>query len=500
MRSTSLQLRARVALALALGGVGSGACGGETPPPKVAEKAPPTPTPVAHKATPAPSGQRVVGVSAGAGELTGDAKASYEEGFRAWMSGDLDAAKAAFSDAAKKAPSAGAPRYSLGCVLERLGDTQGALDAYRAAYTANPKYEVAVGAYALLVAQTGHGTDAEQFLSDKIAQNPDSPALMTYKAEVKSIEGDSPGCQQIAQQALTKQPDFRDAMIVIARDYYRNHRWDLARYALQAILDGADDGSIPPRDKGNAEALLLRALIEREMGQRKPALADFDQAIQKRPDLFEAYVNLGEMKLEAGNANEAQEPLEKAVRYAPNVPVVHLDLGDCYRLLGRPGDAKSELDRAITMDSTLAGVHYDLGLLYLFSPSVPGAAGQDDQLSKAIHELETYKSMRGAKAPKGQGDDVDELLSTAKRKQSELQLKKQAATAPPPAASAAPPAASAPPPSPPPSPPPAKAAAPTGTKKGGAATVKAAAPGGGTKKTGAPAPRKPGAAGAPAKP
>ncbi len=53
-------------------------------------------------------------------------------------------------------------------------------------------------------------------------------------------------------------------MIVIARDYYRGRRWDLAQYALQAILDGADDGSIPPRDKGNGEALLLRGLIERE--------------------------------------------------------------------------------------------------------------------------------------------------------------------------------------------------------------------------------------------
>jgi hypothetical protein len=59
--------------------------------------------------------------------------------------------------------------------------------------------------------------------------------------------------------------------------------------------------------------------------------------------------------------------------------------------------------------------------------------------------------MRGAKSVKGTGDDVDELLSTAKRKQSELQLKKQAAAAPaaPPAASTAPsaPAAAPPPPS-----------------------------------------------------
>ena len=267
-------------------------------------------------------------------------------------------------------------------------------------------------------------------------------------------------------------------MVVIARDYYRNHRWDLARYALTAILDGADDNSIPPRDQGNGDALLLRALIERELGQRKQALADFDLALQGRPDLFEAYVNLGEMKLEAGNASEAQIPLEKAVRYAPSVPIAHLDLGDCYRLLGRPGDAKAELDRAMALDSTLAGVHYDLGLLYLFSPSVPGASNQDEQLSKAIRELETYRSMRGAKAPKGQGDDVDELLSTAKRKQSELQLKKQAAAAAPPPA----PAVTAAPATPAATPAKGAAPAPSGP-------AKAIAPA----KPGAPPPAKPGA-------
>ena len=193
----------------------------------------------------------------------------------------------------------------LGCVAERLGDTQGALDAYRASYTANPKYEIAMGAYALLLARSGKGSDAEQFLSSKGSS--DSVRLMTYQAEVKSIEGDSPGCQLLAQQALTKQPDFKDAMVVIARDLYRNHHWELAKYALVAILDGTDDGT-PPRDKGNGDALLLRALIERDQGDRKSALADFDAASQKRPDLYEAYVNLGEMKLEAGNASDAQAP------------------------------------------------------------------------------------------------------------------------------------------------------------------------------------------------
>lgn len=415
-------------LAMAAAGVllSSGACGGAAT--KV--KQPTTSTTSTGPAVPAAvrnSAGQTIGVSAGPAadsELTGAAKDAYDRGFAAWAAGDLQGAKAGFQDAANKAPSAGGPRYSLGCVLERLGDSQGALDAYRSSYTANPKYEIGMGGYALLQARQGHGSDAEQFLNGKGAGN--SVRLMTYLAEVKSIEGDSAGCQQLAQQALAKQPDFKDAMVVIARDFYRNHKWDLAKYALQAILDGPDDGSIPPRDAGNADATLLRALIEREQGDRKSALKDFDAASQKRPDLFEAYVNLGEMKLEAGNATDAQAPLEKAVKYAPNVAVAHLDLGDCYRLLGRIGDAKAQFDQAKSMDSTLAGVHYDLGLLYLFSPNVPGASGQDDQLSKAIVELNTYKSMRNPKA-KGPGDDVDDLLSTAKRKQSELQMQQQAA-------------------------------------------------------------------------
>jgi tetratricopeptide (TPR) repeat protein len=426
------------------------ACGGENPTPKLPNKA--SYADAGAGATVVNDKGQQTGIVAGADmgeDLPPEAKDAYGRGYQAWMAGDLQGAKAAFTEAAGKAPKSGSPKYSLGAVLERLGDTQGALDAYKGSFTANPKFEFSMGSYSNLLARTGQATDAESFLSGKQSASPDSVRLLAYMAEVKSIEGDSPGCQGLAQQALTKQPDFKDAMIVIARDYYRNHKWDLAKYALQAILDGADDGSIPPRDKDNAEATLLRALIERETGQRKQALVDFDKAVSKRPDLFEAYISLGEMKLEAGNATEAQAPLEKAVKYAPNVAVAHLDLGDCYRLLGRPGDAKKEFDTALGMDSTLAGVHYNLGLLYLFSKSVPGVSSQDDQLSKAIQELETYKSMRGAKAPKGQGDDVDELLSTAKRKQSELQLQKQAAaqaSAAPPAAtgSASPPASGAP--------------------------------------------------------
>ncbi len=60
------------------------------------------------------------------------------------------------------------------------------------------------------------------------------------------------GLQRLAQEALKLNPDYRPAMVIIARDHFRNRRLDLALYALQAILDGFEPvNENPPRDKEN---------------------------------------------------------------------------------------------------------------------------------------------------------------------------------------------------------------------------------------------------------
>ncbi len=46
----------------------------------------------------------------------------------------------------------------------------------------------------------------------------------------------------------------------MARDHYRARKLDLAKYALQAMLEGFGESS-PARDKDNAEAHLLRGLM-----------------------------------------------------------------------------------------------------------------------------------------------------------------------------------------------------------------------------------------------
>jgi tetratricopeptide (TPR) repeat protein len=374
-----------------------------------------------------------VGVVDGAGTsgLEGSAKSAYDAGWQAWLRGDLQTAKKQFTEAGSLAPKSPSPPYSLGVVLEHLGEVSGAQQSFRTAFSNDPEHELSMCAYALSLANGKSPGEADTFLADKRGKKKESPRLAACNAEVKSIQKDHAGAQQLGQDALRMDPNFKDAMVTLARDHYRARKMDLAKYALQAVLEGFGDAT-PARDKDNAEAHLLRGLIMREEGKRIVALKDFEEATKRRPDLVEALVNLGSMRLEAGNANEALGPLEQSTKFAPNNALAHLNLGDCYRLLQRYPDAKNEFDKALSLDSSLAAAHYDIGLMYLTAQNIPGTSA-DQQVTTAIKELETYKTMRGAKAPPGVNDEIDDLLNRAKAKQAEL--KNTVAT--PPAAGAA---------------------------------------------------------------
>jgi tetratricopeptide (TPR) repeat protein len=437
MRSIMLSIHRLAAHSIfGLGALLLVACGGDDKRVVAPDKNAAAGTPVESKA----GGQVGVVDSAGGSGLTGAARSRYEEGWQAWLSGDLQTAKKKFQEAQGLDSKSPAPPYSLGVVLDRLGDTAGAQQSYRAAFNANPEHEVSMCAYALSLASAGHAGEADTFISDKRNKKPNSPRLAACNAEMKSIAKDHATAQQLAQDALRMDPDFKEAMVTIARDHYRARKFDLAKYALQAILDGFGDAS-PARDKDNAEARLIRGLIFREGGARAVALQDFEAAVKRRPDLVEALVNLGSMRLEAGNASDAMPVLESATRFAPNNALAHLNLGDCYRLQGRYADAKKEFDIALSHDSSLAAAHYDLGLMYLTAPTIPGNSA-DSQVTTAIKELVTYRTMRGPKAPPGVQDDIDDLIARAKAKQAELKQTPAPGAAPAPAA-AAPPAGAA---------------------------------------------------------
>jgi tetratricopeptide (TPR) repeat protein len=420
-----------IALAVTLGLAVIG-CGDDAPAPKFPTK------PVVAGGNPQGPAAPQIGMSdqpssmrtgdlpdAGKAQMNASAQAAYAQAMQAFANGDLQTARTQFTAATQADSSAYQAFYSLGVVQERLRDP-GAGGSYRQAYTIKSDYEPAIIAAAMYNAKKNQLSEAERLLNEKRSAMPKSAAVLAALAEIKSLQKDTGSAQRIAQDALKLNPDYRPAMVVIARDHYRNRRLDLALYALQAILDGFGEEN-PARDKTNAEAMLLRGLIYREQGQRQSAMEEFRRAVAQRPDLVEARVHYATYLLESGGAEEAQPVLEGAVRFDNDSLPSHLALGDCYRLLGRYPEAKKEFEWVVAHDSTLPQVHYDLGLLYLFAPSIPGMSAKQ-QVQEATRELKRFQEVR----KKGEQDDSDELLNRAKLKEGEIDAAAQAAAAPPP--------------------------------------------------------------------
>lgn len=432
-----------LSLCVACGGGASEAVGPKTPAQLQAAEQPG----VAVAAT--PTGQQVavsdaptsLGASSAPARptLSGSALSAYQAGMQAFQAGDLQGAKAQFVASTQADSKAYQAYYSLGVVRERLNETSGALQAYRQATTVLPDYEPAIVAYAVLLARTGKADEASEFLNLRQAQLPKSAAVTAAMAEVKSIQGDSGASQRLAQEALKKNPDYRPAMITLARDHYRARRLDLALYALKGILDGYGDEN-PPRDKNNAEARLLRGLILKEQGLKAAAIPELQKAIELRPDLVEARVHLANYLLEAGNAVDAATLLETAIKYDSVNVLARLNLGDAYRLLGRTGEAQRELDWVVKTDPSVAQAHYNLGLLYLFSQNVPGMT-PSQAADRAISEFEQFKKLKPRTAG-GAPDDTDELITRAKTQKALAEAKAAEAAATPAATPA--PAAPAP--------------------------------------------------------
>ena len=353
------------------------------------------------------------------------ARSAYEAGMRAFLAGDLESAARHLEGAERADPRAFRAVYSFGVVQQRLGKDGVALKAFQRAFGIVGQYEPAIVAYALLLARGGDLVGSERFLNDQLGKMPKSAAISAALAEIMSLRGDSGAAQRYAQEALKKNPDYRPAMVTLARDHYRNRRLDLALYALKGILEGYGPEN-PPRDKDNADALLLRGLIYEEQGERGAAMTDFRQAITLRPDLVEARLHLARYLLEAGNANEAVPLLEAAAKYDRSNLFVRLNLGDGYRLQGKAGAAREQLEWVTKTDPQLAQPYYNLGLLFLFAQQIPGVTALD-AANKAIESLETYKALAGRSEGPG---DVDELITRAKAQKALIQASSPASGRP----------------------------------------------------------------------
>jgi tetratricopeptide (TPR) repeat protein len=101
----------------------------------------------------------------------------------------------------------------------------------------------------------------------------------------------------------------------------------------------------------------------RKYDEARPYL---ERAVKERPDLGQAYRDLGKLSLLTNQPEAAVGYLNKVVQLAPEEASVHYLLAQAYRKLGRPTDVKAQLEmfqKLRTQESERSAKHPDTSTL-----------------------------------------------------------------------------------------------------------------------------------------
>jgi tetratricopeptide (TPR) repeat protein len=136
----------------------------------------------------------------------------------------------------------------------------------------------------------------------------------------------------------------------------------------------------PPEDAARAELERALALEDEDPEAARDA---YRRALSLDPRLTDAYVNLGRLVHEAGDAREAARLYHLALEGSPEDPIVHFNLALALEDLGGPEAAIAHYRRALSHDPDFADAHFNLA----------GLCEQLGHEAEAVRHYHAYKKL-----------------------------------------------------------------------------------------------------------
>ncbi|KAA6128027.1 cellulose synthase subunit BcsC-related outer membrane protein [Cupriavidus cauae] len=211
------------------------------------------------------------------------------------------------------------------------------------------------------------------------------------RARLAGTQGKPAEAETLAQQALARQPDNADALVILADALVAQQREAEAETLLRQQLAGRtpDPGALR-----RLVALLQNSGRHAEIG---PLLAATEARLQKSPANAET---LGQLRAELltrqadqllaeRRASPAIARLEEALRLTPDAPWTRYTLARAYRDLGLPALGRETMDEGLRLAPS-ADMRY-AGALFLNSVDDPDAAAT---LLAQIPDTERTEGMR----------------------------------------------------------------------------------------------------------
>jgi Flp pilus assembly protein TadD len=163
---------------------------------------------------------------------------------------------------------------------------------------------------------------------------------------------------------------------------------ELARAARRVIpRRGRGNRRAPRASTQTALAWFERALAREQHADIAGACAAYRHALDLDPEMADAYINLGRLLQEQGEASEAARLYHLAIEHTPDDPVAHYNLAIALEDQRQLSAAVSHYRQALALDPEFADAHFNLGRLL-------------DRLgrpSEAIRHLLNYKKLTEGK-------------------------------------------------------------------------------------------------------
>ena len=277
-----------------------------------------------------------------ADDRTQNANLDVAEGRAAFENGDLPLAASKLRHAIQLVPESGEPQRYLAMILEKQGDAQAALAAYRKAVELNPA-DLSAKAGVERLAAGGRSAPSPSTAKTTAV---DEPSLMA------SLEGD-------IRQAKYKEVEPRLAEYV--KDHPRSswgwYALGYSQFAQQKIGDSiASLAKSLQLDITNAEAHKILGRDLMIIGRFDAAQVEFEQALRYKPDSAESAYNLGKLFSIQDNWEPARKQFETALRIEPAYLEAIDALGFALEALGDDAGAVEAYQKAIALNNEKKGM------------------------------------------------------------------------------------------------------------------------------------------------
>jgi tetratricopeptide (TPR) repeat protein len=244
--------------------------------------------------------------------------------------------------------------YNLAVLAERQGKREQAYAFYLSALQKKPSFKAAAEGLARLTRAQGDLASAIAQWNDIARAFPDDAGSRAQLAEMYRLTGDHDRAQELARQALIRDPKSLEAYKTLLRS-----NLDRKQYAM-AELVGVRALKISTTDP---DLYLALGDVQLAKGALDKAAAQYQKALEANPGFVPARLALAQLALRDEDFAAAEKQLSRAVTDGGGSAEVHLDLGVAYRGLGQPDKALVEYDAAEKLQPKLAAVYLNRGIV-----------------------------------------------------------------------------------------------------------------------------------------